>query len=75
MRTLPAYEFRTLLEARRRSLLARPHSTGEVTEVDAALERIASGRYGFCLQCGADLDRGLLKNDPLAERCRACRER
>jgi len=74
MRTLHAYEFRTLLEARRRSLLARPNATKEVTEVDAALERLASGQFGICLRCRAEIDRGRLKNDPLAELCGDCRE-
>ena len=73
MRTLPAYEFRTLLEARRRSLLSRPHQAAEVEIIEAALDRLAKGRYGLCAGCGEEIDRSRLKFDPVAERCSRCR--
>jgi RNA polymerase-binding transcription factor DksA len=36
----------------------------ELREIDAALERINGGTYGFCLRCGKPLDRARLELFP-----------
>jgi len=38
----------------------------ELVEVDAALERVAVGTYGFCLRCGKPMDRARLQLFPAA---------
>ena len=47
---------------------------GELTEIDAALTRIADGDYGECEQCGDDIPTGRLKIQPLARHCVDCQE-
>lgn len=44
----------------------------ELREVEYALERIATGAYGICVDCAADIDRDRLLAQPAACRCRAC---
>ena len=48
------------------TLLSRVH------EIDAALERIASGSYGRCLHCGEAIPIERLEFRPYADRCVAC---
>jgi DnaK suppressor protein len=42
--------------------------------IDAALARIASGDYGVCAECGADIPTNRLAALPFAVRCRDCEE-
>jgi len=44
----------------------------EAAEVRAALGRIASGTYGTCANCGAQIPRARLEAQPTAARCIAC---
>lgn len=44
----------------------------EFRAVRAALERLASGRYGVCIDCGEPIPRARLQVQPAAERCAAC---
>lgn len=44
----------------------------EAAEVRAALGRIASGAYGICTNCGADIPRSRLEAQPVAARCIRC---
>jgi DnaK suppressor protein len=44
----------------------------EATEVRAALGRIASGTYGICTNCGAEIPRARLEAQPVATRCIRC---
>ena len=41
----------------------------EITQVRAALGRIADGTYGTCSVCGEDIGIGRLKARPIATRC------
>lgn len=41
-------------------------------QVDSALARIASGVYGICERCGADIDFARLKAVPQAALCMSC---
>lgn len=44
----------------------------EVREIDAALDRLAAGRYGLCTDCGEAIAPARLKARPAAGRCMAC---
>ena len=54
------------IEALRRS------AASERAEVDAALARVAAGRYGVCAVCGAPIPEGRLEARPFATTCVAC---
>jgi len=47
----------------------------ELALLDAALERVASGEYGCCVDCGDDIARERLLANPAAARCTECQER
>lgn len=55
-------------ETRRRRAL-------DIRRIDAALERIAAGEYGFCLGCDGEIPAGRLEIDPAATLCVACAEK
>jgi len=44
----------------------------ELAAIDAALQRIASGQYGLCADCGVDIPTARLHANPTALRCVAC---
>lgn len=50
------------------------HETAHLTQIDAALQRIAAGTYGECVDCGADIAPARLRATPEAARCLACQE-
>ena len=45
---------------------------GELRQVEAALHRIAAGRYGECVDCGMTISLARLSVQPTAQRCAAC---
>lgn len=47
----------------------------ELALLDAALERVATGEYGCCVDCGDDIARERLLANPAAARCTECQER
>ena len=47
----------------------------ELEHVEAALRRLASGRYGTCSVCGEEIEPERLGAVPYTDRCRACAER
>jgi RNA polymerase-binding transcription factor len=47
----------------------------ELREVEAALVRIASPRFGFCVDCGKALPVHRIEAEPHAARCVGCQER
>jgi RNA polymerase-binding protein DksA len=47
----------------------------ELAMLDAALERVASGDYGYCIDCGEEIARERLVANPAAARCTECQER
>jgi DnaK suppressor protein len=51
------------------------HDTAEIAAVDAALQRIADGIYGECVDCGAQIAEARLKAAPEAARCIHCQEK
>jgi DnaK suppressor protein len=44
----------------------------EVQRIDAALERIESGTYGTCVECGGHIEPRRLEALPWAVRCASC---
>ena len=44
----------------------------ERLRVDAALQRIEDGEYGFCIECGSEIPFERLRIDPAASHCVAC---
>lgn len=46
----------------------------ELVAIDAALQRIADGSYGLCLQCGVSIPAARLHAQPTADRCIGCQD-
>jgi len=44
----------------------------ELTEIHAALDRLASGEFGVCGKCGEDIPVGRLQVVPTARTCASC---
>ncbi len=44
----------------------------ELKRIDAALERITSGDFGYCLTCGEPVELKRLELDPAAAQCAEC---
>ncbi|MGA7800509.1 MAG: TraR/DksA family transcriptional regulator [Gammaproteobacteria bacterium] len=53
-------------------LAAIDQDVNELRDVEAALESIATGGYGFCIDCGADIDKERLAAQATARRCHDC---
>ncbi len=47
----------------------------ELSEIEAALARVAAGTYGECIECTAAIPHARLHATPSASRCIACQER
>ena len=45
----------------------------ELKEVDAALERIAAGKYGVCQKCGQEIELERILAYPAARECVRCK--
>ncbi len=45
----------------------------EITAIDRALGRIASGTYGICIDCGEPISQKRLESVPTALRCEKCK--
>lgn len=41
----------------------------EVRDIDAALQRLAEGNYGYCVDCGREIEHERLFVQPTARRC------
>lgn len=44
----------------------------EITRIDAALQRIEDGEYGWCVTCGAEISAQRLDVVPFTPFCRRC---
>lgn len=51
-----------------------PRDSPSVRQMHGAIERLLSGTYGRCAQCGKRIPAALLKDDPTAAVCPACRD-
>ena len=45
---------------------------GRRRALEAALQRIAEGEYGYCQDCGEEIGAGRLAIDPCAPKCISC---
>jgi RNA polymerase-binding transcription factor DksA len=55
-----------------KALALEAHLSGLLAQVEAALERVASGTYGVCDQCGQPIAPERLEALPYATTCLAC---
>jgi DnaK suppressor protein len=46
--------------------------SAELITIEAALQRIADGSYGLCVDCGVSIPTARLHANPVAMRCVAC---
>ena len=46
----------------------------KLQDIEGALDRLESGAYGKCSDCGAEISAARLRAIPSAERCRDCQE-
>ncbi len=46
--------------------------TREIASTDRALERLAKGEYGYCVECGEEISEGRLEARPEAALCINC---
>ncbi len=44
----------------------------EIRKIDAALERLDDGEFGYCLSCGDEIGVKRLDNDPAVPSCISC---
>ncbi|GGE46878.1 molecular chaperone DnaK [Marinicauda pacifica] len=51
---------------------AEARRAGEVRRIDAAIARLDAGEYGYCVECGEEIEHRRLGVDPAAPRCSAC---
>lgn len=47
-------------------------SRNQLTEIDAAIARVAAGTYGICQRCGQPISDGRLQARPVARTCIGC---
>jgi RNA polymerase-binding protein DksA len=50
-------------------------NVAEIRAVEAALERIAGGTYGECVDCGGEIELARLQVTPTSQRCTDCQAR
>jgi RNA polymerase-binding transcription factor DksA len=48
------------------------HLSAEIRDVEAALERVRTGLYGLCVDCGTPISASRLRAMPTARRCMRC---
>jgi DnaK suppressor protein len=63
------------MQAQAISLAAHDRRYQQLSRVNAALERIEQGEYGFCLECGEPIGIARLEIDPAATHCVQCASR
>jgi DnaK suppressor protein len=51
------------------------HETAELAAIDDALQRLSTGTYGQCTDCGATISEARLNVAPEAARCMTCQEK
>jgi DnaK suppressor protein len=62
----------TLTDDWSRVIGLREAAVAALGETDAALERVRTGSYGVCLNCGRDIPPGRLEARPATPYCVAC---
>jgi DnaK suppressor protein len=54
------------------ALAVQRHRRAERNRIDAALKRIDSGDYGWCVRCGEEIESKRLDHAPATAMCLAC---
>ena len=54
------------------ALAAQRRRAAERQRIDAALQRIDEGEWGYCLHCGEEIAERRLQHDPSVPRCVGC---
>lgn len=54
------------------SAAVRRRRERELLRIDAALERLENGEFGYCIRCGAEIPVRRLEIDPAAAQCTGC---
>jgi DnaK suppressor protein len=57
------------------SIALEERESAELVAIDAALQRIADGSYGLCVDCGASIATARLHANPTALRCVGCQDK
>jgi DnaK suppressor protein len=60
------------IHGREMALATERRRKTELSKIDAALRRIDSGEYGYCLKCGEEIGDKRLALDPAAAMCVKC---
>jgi DnaK suppressor protein len=61
-------------QSREMGLMTRSRLTAHVRRLTAALQRIETGEYGTCVECGQPISPARLRALPEVETCVACQE-
>lgn len=62
------------MQAQEMALEAARRNRRRLSRVEQALQRIEKGEYGYCLECGEEIDPRRLAIDPAATHCIDCAE-
>lgn len=54
------------------ALAAERRRAVERSRIDAAVDRLDKGEFGYCLSCGEGINPARLDNDPSVSQCVAC---
>jgi DnaK suppressor protein len=54
------------------ALAAQRRHAQQIARIDAALQRMEAGDYGYCVQCDAEVPARRLELDPAAPLCVGC---
>jgi len=46
----------------------------QVNDIDAALGKIPSGKFGICEKCGGEIEEGVLRITPESKLCKGCKK-
>jgi len=60
------------LQGQQMALAQDRNRTAEVHQIEAALQRIADGSYGYCIQCDEVISEKRLRFNPAAPTCIDC---
>ena len=60
------------LQSEARAIAAARRRTVELKQIEDALQRMADGRYGYCVTCGESIAPHRLEGDPTAVLCNDC---
>jgi DnaK suppressor protein len=61
-----------ILQVEAMAIEADRRRSAELRQIEDALQRMADGRYGYCVTCGENIAPDRLEGDPTAELCADC---